>query len=225
MEEIPIYHAKPILFTAIETGNLDLVKRLVTPNSFFEPDDKGWLPMHHSIKTGHREIFKYLIEQYDSLSFILPGKVNILMFSVLYGDSGMIQDLVLRDNELILLKDEKGNTLLHYCCFSGNQYLFKELLDRDFSLVQTNNDNLTPFELLFTESHFELIDLLKFSRNELDTFRVKGKSVWEYAVVHYNTNLLLYLINRFGIPKKRRDELLTMAKLLDRINHIELLER
>lgn len=185
---------EPPLFDCVKRLRINCAKLLILNNA--NPNisnNYNELPLHIACSRGNIDMVKLLI---DSGSVInkrtLDDKLPI-HYAILGGHKDLIPYLVKVMKISYLVKDEYGNTLLHYAARTHNIEIVKYLVKQKIDINSLNDQFETP---LFNAIKNGNLDITKYLIKEgalLDIKNRRYEDIFDLALIHNKNDIKEFL--------------------------------
>jgi ankyrin repeat protein len=195
---------------AMNSGHVEVVKVLHKNNAITRDELNGYNILTKSIKQGHIDIFKFLIQVFPRFINSRSGDdlVTPLMRACVRQEDEYF-DMLLKMNPKIDLVDSDGmNAIMYACRYGSTDFVDKILkLDRDNNLNLINNQDSSGKTALMHAGQFGsnqvLVEILSFNPS-LDVRSMDGKTALMYAVEHERESIVNILLSS-GASKDIQD--------------------
>ncbi|KAK2651087.1 hypothetical protein Ddye_018576 [Dipteronia dyeriana] len=177
------------------------------PNVTCLANKAGKSPLCMAVESGNEEILQYILNalpyQGDGLLQRLQGKSPVHV-AIEQGQLDMLKVIKERKAELILLsRDEKGNTPLHFAAYMGCieevRYLLEIKSDWAF---ERNTKGFYPLHLACENGHIKVIkELLRKWPDPTELLCNKGQNILHVAAKSGKDNVVRCLLNEKGIDE------------------------
>ena len=133
----------PLVFAAYR-GHADVAKVLIENRAGVTADDGN--PIHYSGQRKHKNICRLLVEHGAIDDLLDSDDVDVLnLFRAAYSyDSGAVNDILVRRQELVDCKDKHGRTALHEACTHGDTKTVRALLKCGADVTIRDTNGQTP---------------------------------------------------------------------------------
>ncbi|ORX50363.1 ankyrin [Piromyces finnis] len=204
VDEIDSDHKTPLIY-AIDNDNkaiIDLLLKYKTDINKIYDNNNELTPIIYTVQKNNSPLFNYLFSKVSNESDKKQIITSIIEYSLNNKSLEMIDfvtnnssyDLNLISNIIsCLLKEGKinlksendnNNTLLHYICFKGNQFLIKEFINchQDFNIL--NSLNMTPLMLSIIHKKYDCAKYLlsEFSLINVNYMDIYGETAMTYLL-------------------------------------------
>jgi ankyrin len=156
----------------------------------------GLTPLHVATCDGHIEVMEFLLRNKTIAKIPSSlGARNALHFACLSNQLGAINLLIARRFDLNV-KDENGDTPLHFTCANGENYYDAAqllLLNKADANIM-NNRGETPFHLAICSGYLPTIELLKQYGAKIDMEDSKKFRPFHLAAQLGNVKIMEYLL-------------------------------
>lgn len=164
-----------LLFRAIQRGNLQMVKFLLSQKISYEKINRtGYSALHACAYFGRCDIASLFLDQISVNHADNDDKKTPLHVAAESQNSSMLR-LLLHNGASIEQVDKNGNQAIHFACCSSSEIPFEPinyLLDMGATLRAKNNVGKTPIELLLQHQDFsdpaDAFDTFVFILRQLD---------------------------------------------------------
>uniref|UniRef100_A0A8C7GRL0 Ankyrin repeat domain 52 n=1 Tax=Oncorhynchus kisutch TaxID=8019 RepID=A0A8C7GRL0_ONCKI len=166
------------LHHAAHSGHLQIVKLLVSRSADAMCRDKrGYTPLHAAAASGQIEVVKYLLRLGSEVRCQGVGLHTVTIIRSLNLSCGPIREI-----------DEPnafGNTALHMACYTGQEAVANELVNRGANVNQPNHHGGTPLHLAAVSTNGALcLELLVNNGADVNMQSKEGKSPLHMAAIH-----------------------------------------
>jgi len=147
-----LYNLNLALYPAITNNYIHVVNSLLRMGADLNMKYCGEFPLHLAARMGHLKIVKELIKA----GAILRSGIGDLQIAAMMGD---LEKLRNTENGGLTVKDEFGNTLLHYAAANGQIEVVKFLVENGLDVNVKNKYGLTPLHMA---SECGFVDVAKY---------------------------------------------------------------
>uniref|UniRef100_A0A8C7MXB4 Ankyrin repeat domain 52 n=1 Tax=Oncorhynchus kisutch TaxID=8019 RepID=A0A8C7MXB4_ONCKI len=168
------------LHHAAHSGHVEIVKLLVSRSADAMCRDKrGYTPLHAAAASGQIEVVKYLLRLGSEVRYHItsPNPTIISSCCVISTFSLSLRQI-----------DEPntfGNTALHMACYTGQEAVANELVNRGANVNQPNQRGCTPLHLAAVSTNGALcLELLVNNGADVNMQSKEGKSPLHMAAIH-----------------------------------------
>ncbi|WP_264686539.1 ankyrin repeat domain-containing protein [Wolbachia endosymbiont (group B) of Rhopobota naevana] len=163
------------LLTAVQNGDLNKVKSLISRNANVNTRDKySWTPLHWAAYKGHLEVAEFLVKKAADINAADKGPYGKKSIHVAAeNNSKDIIEFFLSKGVSINDTDKQGYTPLHYAAWRGRlevaKFLIKEYAD---SIFKYNNGSTLPCNASLGNH----LDIIKCSIGEKNILEIRDNS-------------------------------------------------
>jgi len=234
IDEVDSDHKTPLIY-AIDNNNKYLIDLLLKNHADINKviDEKGMSPIIYTIQRKNLSLFNYLTlnvsdefernriiksiicfslnnKDFEMIDFIKDNlKYNTVLISKIINE-------LLKNNKIdVESENEDGNSLLHYSCLKGNDYIIKELFNSDQDFNIKNGIGRTPLIITIINKKY---DSAKFLLKENPLIDVNcedkfGETTMSYLLKNfdYDEDLIELIYEKgfyFNIDNFKNDKLL-----------------
>uniref|UniRef100_A0A8C7MDH8 Ankyrin repeat domain 52 n=1 Tax=Oncorhynchus kisutch TaxID=8019 RepID=A0A8C7MDH8_ONCKI len=168
------------LHHAAHSGHVEIVKLLVSRSADAMCRDKrGYTPLHAAAASGQIEVVKYLLRLGSEVRCQGVGLHTVTIIRSLN-----LSEVVRPYNHLIS-PNAFGNTALHMACYTGQEAVANELVNRGANVNQPNHHGGTPLHLAAVSTNGALcLELLVNNGADVNMQSKEGKSPLHMAAIH-----------------------------------------
>lgn len=176
------------IFTEIEKGNLEEVKRLIQNDPQLVHSRAGGIfPLHQAVRSRRIDIAKLLISEgadinkfgKDAEEFA-PYEATAVTEAIRYGDMDMIR--LFMDSGADLKKiTSLGESYLHYAVFMNRREIVKYLIDSGLDVNIKKRGDLTPLHIAALMGFDDIVSLLIDNKADLNAQSTDGATPLHYA--------------------------------------------
>lgn len=160
------------LIKMVEIGDLVEVQRLINEGAtlhklvgmqldLYNSRSEHDTLLHTSIKLGHVDIVKYLIEcGCDVNAQTRRNKATPLHYATYPSVPAVILDLLIDHGAKLDVKDDDNATPFMWACYLNNTRAIKILINREADVFYADNFGLSPLEWASHQGHIESVTLL-----------------------------------------------------------------
>ena len=213
---------------AAKKGDLEEVKNLIEkkPNLLNLKDERGMVPLHYAIDSGHDQVALFLINQGADLSArdAVYGATPF-HFTAYKGNLDVARIILSINKSFLEEEDLRKKTPLLYACESGQPEMVEYLLDCGANLKARDHLGLTPLMNACAGWNMEVIGILVgrgVDINEITVYQDREYTALVVAALYGFRQMVDYLIDmKAEIPISIRELTLQYAV---RGNHKKLFE-
>ncbi|KAK0590610.1 hypothetical protein LWI29_029408 [Acer saccharum] len=169
------------------------------PNVSCHQNKAGKSPLYMAVESDNEDILKYILDflpdQGDGLLQRLQGKSPVHV-AIEQGKLGMLRIIKEQKEELLLLRDEEGNTLLHFAAYIGYSEGVRYLLEINSNWAfERNSKGYYPLHLACKNGYIKVTKVLfREWPDPTELLCNKGQSILHVAAKSGKENVVRYLL-------------------------------
>lgn len=193
------------LFDAARKGKVKIAKRLIQQFAQINvPNRMGELPIHLAAFKGDIDMIKLLVESGAYLNKKTEDDRFPIHYAVLGGQYEVLDYLLKESKQSYFLKDDHGNTLLHYGTRTNNVILIDKLLHQNLNPNALNDQFETPIFNAVRFGNTETVRLLLAHDAFIDIKNRRYETPIDTAVIYDKQEVHEYLLEYTESPKYER---------------------
>jgi len=191
--------AKVTLHGAVSSGDLDVVKRLVSEGVPVDSSDEdGRTPLHIACRHGHGEIARFLVDKGVDVNAVdVLWGAKPLGIAAYYGHRSIVELLLSKGAE-IEHRNRWGNTALSEAAHRGNANVVKLLLAGGADADGRNDYEDTPLHRAAAAGHEDMVSLLIANGADINAKR-DGETALHRAMINDQKEMVRSLFEK-GLP-------------------------
>jgi ankyrin repeat protein len=191
------------IFEIIKSKNFTELKKYVETEdiNYDIYDENNNYLIHYILNFNLSKILKILLKKNIRLDILDTDGRNILYIAIKFNYIDCL--IMLLDNDknqigisIINIKDNIGNTCLHYAILFKNIEVVEILLKYDINLLLRNNDDLNCLELALQENNNDIFLKILNSQSNIDFVNKKNENILQYAVNLQNFECIEYILKK-----------------------------
>ena len=205
------------LFESVRRSNLDFAKLLIThganPNI---PNHRYELPIHIAAHRGDWDMIKLLVEAQTILTRKASDDKQLIHYAILGGQVELVPKIIELTNGSYFVKDEYGNTLLHYATRTSSLPMVKFLVEKGLDVNALNDQYETPIFSSVKNNNFETVKFLVKEGAFIDIKNRRFETPHDIAIIHDRDEIQSYLEETQYQPfyqEHKKSQALTLAVL------------
>lgn len=157
--------------------------------------------IHYLINYNQINLIKIVLKQNIRLDILDTDGRTILFYPIKYNYTEIL-DLFLDYNKNIIgisiidIKDNLGNTALHYAVIFNNLYIIKKLIENNADPLIINNDNDNIFQLSIKYDRTDILEYLINRNFPLNFISSTGESFLQIAISYQNYNICHLILSK-----------------------------
>ncbi|XP_062592261.1 putative ankyrin repeat protein RF_0381 [Saccostrea cucullata] len=178
-----------VLHVACRNGKYDACEFIVInyPKLIDVKDNDGYTALHSACVNGDRKLISFLIQKGLNIGALTNDGESVLHIACRKGKYDACEFLATGFSQLMDIKDNKGNTTLHFACINGNRRLISFLIEKGFAIDSLTNDGENIFHVACRKDS-------------------NGYTALHFACVYGDRQLISFLIEKgFDINAKTND--------------------
>lgn len=223
------------IFSLIKENKFKKLEKLLLENDNIDldvHDENNNYIINMLINLNQVELIKILLSKNIRLDILDIDGRTILYYPIKFNYIELL-DLLFNYNKKIIgisiidIKDNVGNTALHYATMLNNIIVVKKLIENNADPLIKNNDFLNVFELALKYNRNYIIEYLVDKNFNLNFFSESGESFLQLAIVYQNKKIIDLLIkkNKININNQEKDYGVTALHQLVIQNDVDLVEK
>ena len=206
-----------VLFECVRRSNIDIAKLLIT--NFANPNIENRryeLPIHIAAQRGNWRMIQLLVEAKTMYNKKSADDKQLIHYAVLGGQIDLIPKIVELTEVSYFVRDEFGNTLLHYATRTSNLTLVKFLIEKGLDVNALNDQYETPVFTAVKNNNFDIVKYLVKEGAFIDIKNRRFETPYDIAIIHDRDEIKLYLEETQYQPiyqDHKRSQALTLAVL------------
>ena len=206
-----------VLFECVRRSNIDIAKLLIT--NFANPNIENRryeLPIHIAAQRGNWRMIQLLVEAKTMYNKKSADDKQLIHYAVLGGQIDLIPKIVELTEVSYFVRDEFGNTLLHYATRTSNLTLVKFLIEKGLDVNALNDQYETPVFTAVKNNNFDIVKYLVKEGAFIDIKNRRFETPHDIAIIHDRDEIRLYLEETQYQPfyqDHKRSQALTLAVL------------
>ena len=197
--------ATPLMIAACE-GRLDAFSVLIERKS--DPtlkDNNGWTLLHYAARGGNDVIIEKLLSLGLDIHSRRSDGATPLMIAAYNGRLDAFSVLIERKSDPSL-KDNNGQTLLHYAARGSNDVIIEKLLSLGIHIDSRRSDGATPLMIAASKGRLDAFSVLIERKSDLTLKDNNGWTLLHYAAKGGNNVIIEKLLSLgLDIDSRRRD--------------------
>ncbi|MBP7190669.1 MAG: ankyrin repeat domain-containing protein [Rickettsiaceae bacterium] len=148
------------IYTALQTGNKELVKILILRGADLnQKDANGMTILHHAMQSQDLDFVKFLIKNGAKVDAQDAYGLTPLHHAIKNGNKELVK-ILLDNGAKVDTQDSYGLTPLHHAIKNGNEELVKILLDNGANVNVSDNYGRTPTHYTMNTENIEIVQLI-----------------------------------------------------------------
>ncbi|KAI6650173.1 Ankyrin repeat containing protein [Oopsacas minuta] len=159
-EENTLFYQVNELIQYCADGKLDIIPLYINPKTVNCVDNEGRTPLYAAACSGNVELCSFLLSSNADANQQTGHDFYPIHGASSHGHDNVL-NLLLKHTTGINVQDSNGDTALHLACCRGNEECVNILLDAGSALDIKNNLDKTPAMEAASNSHFNIMQVLK----------------------------------------------------------------
>lgn len=205
------------LFESVRRSNLEIAKTLIishaNPNI---ANHRYELPIHIAAHRGDWRMIQLLVEAQTIITKKAIDDKQVIHYAVLGGQVDLVPKLIDLTSGSYFVRDEYGNTLLHYATRTSNLAMVKFLVEKGLDVNSLNDQYETPLFSAVKNNNFEIVNYLVKEGAFIDIKNRRFETPHDISIIHDRDQIRNYLEEVQYQPfyqEHKRSQALTLAVL------------
>lgn len=215
------------LFECVRRSNDDIAKILIA--NYANPNianRRYELPIHIAAHRGDWRIIQLLVEAQTIITKKAVDDKQLIHYAVLGGQVELVPKLIELTNISYFVRDEHGNTLLHYATRTSNLLMVKFLVGQGLDVNSLNDQYESPIFSAVKNNHVEITKYLVKEGAFIDIKNRRFETPHDIAIIHDRDDIKSFLEETQYQPyyqDHKRSQALTLAVLNRDYHEIKVL--
>lgn len=205
------------LFESVRRSNFEITKLLVSNNANPNIANRRYeLPIHIAAHRGDFKTIQLLIEAQTIITKKDIDDKQIVHYAVLGGHVDLVEKLIELTNINYFIKDEYGNTLLHFATRTSNLKMVQFLISKNIDVNSLNDQYESPIFNAVKNDNLDIIKLLVKEGAFIDVKNRRYETPHDIAIIHDRDKVRVYLEETQYLPtyqEYKKNQALTLAVL------------
>lgn len=205
------------LFESVRRSNFEIAKLLISNNANPNIANRRYeLPIHIAAHRGDFKTIQLLIEAQTIITKKDIDDKQIVHYAVLGGHVDLVEKLIDLTKSSYFIKDEYGNTLLHYATRTTNLKMVKFLISKNLDVNSLNDQYESPIFNAVKNDNLDIIKLLVKEGAFIEVKNRRFETPHDIAIIHDRDKIKNYLEETQYLPsyqEYKKNQALTLAVL------------
>ncbi len=182
---------------AIQSNNAEAAKILIANGADVNYHSYYALPpLFMAVAYNQLPTVEFLLKKGANTSTTIKNKVTILHYAIKFADTTIIKLLIEKNNKLLYLKDDDGNSPLMVAIYFHRYDVVQFLCQSIPGLLQPDEKGITPLLLAVLKADTTLAEQLIRCGASITETSYNGYGIVEYALLSRNNDVLSWAIRK-----------------------------